>query len=308
MELKKYFNSINIVEIERFVSEKQEENLFLEFKTVNHPDYIDNNREFDKKNISEVLSGFANSDGGIVIWGVSARKNSKGQDVAGDFKPIKELTKFLNTLNRIEGQAVTPIIKGIIHKKLEIGNDVGYIKTFVPPSDNAPHMANFSGKRYYKRSGDSFYPCEHFDIVDIFSRRRSPKLKIIADPRPKKIVHNANYDYRVLISIVNEGSSIAKYPYLALNITSGFQPEFYGLDGNGHSGLNRVKNNVKYKHNYSGGADIVVYPESILDVEVFHLEAPINEPVHDVIIDYLINAENSKSFKGQITINKLNLG
>lgn len=60
MQLKDYFDSIDLNEIDRFILEKQEENLTLEFKTVNHPNYNDNNREFDKTNVSEVLSGFAN--------------------------------------------------------------------------------------------------------------------------------------------------------------------------------------------------------------------------------------------------------
>ena len=99
MKLKEYFVSIDITEIENFIQIGQEENLHLEFKTTVHPNYNNENREFDKKNISEVISGFANSDGGIVIWGIKAKENEKKQDIAHQKKPIKELTKFLNILN-----------------------------------------------------------------------------------------------------------------------------------------------------------------------------------------------------------------
>src|SRR6266566_2213429 len=105
MTIKEYFDAIDIKEIDRFLNDKQEENTELEFKTVNHPDYNDDNRHYDKINISEVLSGFANSNGGIVIWGIKAKTNSAGQDVAKEKKPIKQLTKFLNLLNRLESQA-----------------------------------------------------------------------------------------------------------------------------------------------------------------------------------------------------------
>ncbi len=108
MTISEYFKSIDATEIERYIFEGQEENVSIEFKTVNHPFYNDNNKEYDKKNLSEALSGFANSNGGIIIWGVSAKKNSKGQDVAHALTPIDELTKFLNFLNRNEGQAVIP--------------------------------------------------------------------------------------------------------------------------------------------------------------------------------------------------------
>ena len=163
MNLQEYFESIDLAEIERFITEDQEENLHLEFKTVNHPNYNSANREFDKKNISEAISGFANSDGGIIIWGIETG-NSQKLDVAFKKKPIKELTKFLNTLNRLEGEVITPIVTGVLHKKIVISQNEGFIKTFVPPSDFAPHMANHSSsKNYYKRSGDSFRICEHYD-------------------------------------------------------------------------------------------------------------------------------------------------
>lgn len=36
MDIKKYFETIDMNEIERFIQEGQEENLFIEFKTVVH--------------------------------------------------------------------------------------------------------------------------------------------------------------------------------------------------------------------------------------------------------------------------------
>lgn len=101
MNLKSYFENIDINEIDRYISDGQEENLNLEFKSVVHPNYNTHNREDDKKNISKTFSGFANSNGGIVVWGIKAKENRNKQDIATDKKPIKELTKFLNMLNRL---------------------------------------------------------------------------------------------------------------------------------------------------------------------------------------------------------------
>ncbi len=142
MDLKLYYDTIDIAEIERYISDGQEENLNLEFKTVVHPNYNQHNREDDKKNISKTFCGFANSNGGIIIWGIKAKENANRQDIATDKKPIKELTRFLNTLNRLEGQSVTLVITGIEHKNVEISDDCGFIVTYIPESDFAPHMAN----------------------------------------------------------------------------------------------------------------------------------------------------------------------
>lgn len=301
MKLKEYFDTIDLTEIERFLLDKQEENVSLEFKTVNHPDYNDDNREFDKRNISETLSGFANSNGGIIIWGIKAKTNSLGQDVAKDKKPVTQLTKFINLLNRLEGQAITPPIIGIEHKKIEITEDIGYIKTFVPQSENAPHMANFSGKHYYKRSGDSFYQCEHYDIVDMFSRKKSPQLKVAVKVINKQIQHQTHSRWNILVSIINEGNNIAKYPYLALNLSQGTADEF-GLDGNRNTGLSRVRNNVLFQHNYSGGVDKVIYPGAMVDVDKFYVETKMDATPPNLTINYMVAAEDSESIKGQIVI------
>ncbi|MBI3519473.1 MAG: ATP-binding protein [Bacteroidetes bacterium] len=302
MKLNEYFDSIDINEIERFIIEKQEENVSIEFKTVNHPDYNDSNREYDKINISETISGFANSNGGIVIWGIKAQKDASGQDVAKDKRPIKQLTKFLNLLNRLEGQAVTPTITGIIHKKIEVAKDEGYIKTFVPQSENAPHMANFSGKHYYKRSGDSFYQCEHYDIIDMISRKKSPKLRVVAKVVAKQILHQTTTRWRILVSVINDGNNIAKYPYLALTLSSGWQADEYGLDGNRNTGLAKVRNNVLFQHNYSGGVDKVIYPGAMLDVDHFCLDIAKELPPPNLTISYTTTAEDSENIKGKIEI------
>lgn len=305
MNLKEYFDSININEIERFIQDIQEENVHLEFKTTMHPIYNNENREFDKKNISKVISGFANSNGGIVIWGIKAKENEKKQDVAYKKKPIKELTKFLNILNRLEGQALTPIVSGVIHEPIEIGSDEGFIKTYVPPSDFAPHMANYSNKHYYKRSGDSFYICEHYDIIDLINRKRSPKLKFELTPfnlKPNDI--STNYDLETMFVIANESGVLAKYPMLQIKINSPFSIYEYGIDGNKGTGLHR-KNFKHRSATYSGGNDIVIYSESKLGIDKIYLPNFIDETdIQQLTIQYRLVCENMKVLDDTYIIEK----
>ncbi|CAL65848.1 helix-turn-helix domain-containing protein [Christiangramia forsetii] len=304
MTLDKYFNSIDLKEIDRFIEEGQEENLNLEFKTVNFPNYNEQNKEFDKKNLSEVISGFANSNGGIIIWGIKAKNNSKNQDVAQSKKPIEQLTKFLNTLNRLEGQAITPYISGLVHEKIETTNDIGFIKTYVPASENAPHMANFSGKHYYKRSGDSFYQCEHYDIADMFTRKKSPRLRIHIRKLPRGSSNATGkrfIKFCFAISIHNDGQSIAKFPFLGLNI-EGAHPERYGIDGNNNHGLTKQIKTPIYDHNYIGGSDKVIYPQTMIDIDHFFVNVLEGIEVPDIEIQYLISAENMNNIQQEIVL------
>jgi len=59
MDLFKLFESINIKKIEAYVQNKQEENLHLDFKTINDPAF---KHRYDKRNFAKVLGGFSNSN------------------------------------------------------------------------------------------------------------------------------------------------------------------------------------------------------------------------------------------------------
>ncbi len=78
MTLEQEFRSMSIAEVHRFVAAGREEDLHLDFKIINDPTLT---RE-DRKSLAMALSGFANSDGGLVVWGVEARQNPAGVDCA----------------------------------------------------------------------------------------------------------------------------------------------------------------------------------------------------------------------------------
>lgn len=305
MNLKAYFDKLDIEEIERFINDGQEENLNIEFKTVVHPNYNQHNKDDDKKNISKTLSGFANSNGGIIVWGIKAKENDKKQDIATEKKPINELTKFLNMLNRLEGQSVTPIIIGIEHKKIEINNDSGFIITYVPASDFAPHMANYAGKLYYKRSGDSFYSCEHYDIKDMFQRKHSANLDLILKNKQIIEIDSENIKIDITIALVNTGRMYAKAPLIGIEINPPYTFSENGLIGNGKVGVfgTRALPSSLHKSNYMGGQDIIIYPD--LEFEIDKISIVTNkENIPKLIVNYMIVAENMEktNFTQNITI------
>lgn len=304
MNIREYFYSIDIQEINRFVSEQQEENIHIEFKTVNYPNHNQSNRDYDRNNLSKAISGFANSDGGIVIWGIKASLNSKGQDVAKELKPIKELTKFLNFINRSEGQVVIPLVTGIEHLKLESSSDEGFIKTFIPGSETAPHMALCGDKHYYKRSGDSFYICEHYDILDMFNREKTPKIEVLVLEKTYGGIGAGTQQYSKIIAIRNTGKTIAKFPYLSIIIDPPFYLSDFGLDGNNAIGLFKYRTLPYNTHSvtYSGGQEIVVHPNILYKIDNIRYERPANDlsDLPTLRIKYLIAAENMASLTGEI--------
>lgn len=287
MDIKSRFEEFNIEDIRRYITEKKEENISLEFKVVNCGSL--NSRD-DKRNYAKALSGFANSSGGLLVWGVDARKNKDGVDCATEIAPIENVRKFLTRLIELENDAVTPCVDGVNHKILEIDNGKGYAITYIPESVRGPHMAKLGEFRYYKRSGDSFYVMEHFDIEDMFGRRKKPKLDLSI------IVSGKGNRSNIILGLENTGRGSAKAPYLAFLVPEPFIVSPYGVDGNGATGLNRIRGRGnKPWIEFGGNSQIVIHPDTILEVTSLHQglgSLPPDPPKEGVVISYRIASED----------------
>lgn len=93
MNIDTLFNNLDENMLNQYIKNNQEENLYLEFKEgsnvkLTHPD--------DKKNFAKALSGFANSSGGLIVWGIKATKNNQGIDCACGSSEIEPLSLFLS--------------------------------------------------------------------------------------------------------------------------------------------------------------------------------------------------------------------
>jgi hypothetical protein len=209
MDLLETFEQLTLAQIDDYLKREQEEHLQLDFKTIKGANLASAD---DRRSFAKSLSGFANSAGGIIVWGIDARKNDQGVDCAGATSEIKQLTILLSRLNEFTGQAVSPIVDGVRHKLIERTEDTGFAATLVPESQSAPHMAKLSEDRYYKRAGASFYKMEHFDLEDMFGRRQKPNLEMVLEEGPKG---DENEDLIVLL--LNQGRAVARHAGFLMN-------------------------------------------------------------------------------------------
>jgi len=306
MNINEWYDVLSKEYLAEYIKNKQEENLYIEFKEISDAGFT---LKEDKKNFAKALSGFANSSGGLLIWGIKARKNDEGIDCACAESPVKSLSLFLSKLNEFTGSFVTPIVEGIQHKPIEISGDTGFAVTLIPESDSGPHMAKAGEDRYYKRSGGSFYKMEHFDIEDMFGRRKKPKLSLyheIIKYGKSTGARGHKYQGKVIIGIENNGRGIAKYPQLSLRIDSPYNISPHELDGNGNSGLPKII--IKSIRNsqpksYVADSNIVIHPQTSLDVTAIDVEITDTiQTIDDVVINYEITAENMQQIKGESTI------
>lgn len=211
-----------VTELQRYVAEGRQEDLYLEFKTTKCP--MEND---DKKNLAMAVGGFANSEGGVIVWGVYAAKDRDNVDAAQSLQPVIGVKRLLSQLNEYISRLVVPAVEGVEHHLIpdSSGGDTGFVVTLVPKGQGLPHMSMAQGQqRYYIRAGDSFLPMEHFMLADRFGRRPQPKLELT-----HRWERSSNKTYLVL-GIKNVGKGIALYPALHVQERIGDNFSLYALD------------------------------------------------------------------------------
>lgn len=127
-----------------------------------------------KKEISKDISAFANSDGGIIIYGVEERGHKA---VGFSYIDGNEITKewleqvINSTINqKIDGVEIFPI-----RNNDNISESIYVVR--IPRSYRAPHMISID-KCYYKRYNFESVKMEEYEVRDLFNRHNLSKLKI----------------------------------------------------------------------------------------------------------------------------------
>jgi len=215
--------------------------------------------------LSQALSGFANSDGGVLVLGMTATGGDlvRGEpDVIQSAKSFKGFRSVAGEVRRLLGQAVQPVVDGVDIREIESirSGDFGYVVVLVPASDAGPHRAmlkNGGDREFWKRSGDSFYRMEVFDIADMFRRRRRPMLVLIwrvsldQSPDDQRV-----FKWSLILGLSNEGRALARYPMLDLVCS---------LEVSRRPTVGAV-NDKKVRALYVGDAGTVIHPGTDLDI------------------------------------------
>lgn len=225
---KEIYNKIKekgIEAIDEFILERRSEELFLDFKRS-----ADNGKgkflhQNDRNNLAKAVSGFGNSEGGVIVWGVDCSKDFDGADVAKAKYPIDNVEKFVSLLQgAISGCTIPPHSKVENYGIKEQGKSSGFVVTYIPQSMSAPHQA-IHKSQYYMRVGSNFAPVPHGILSGMFGRRPQPRVFLMFSTEPAKInIKNTNEQNEVLCKIgfliTNDGLGIARDTFLNAEIYS----------------------------------------------------------------------------------------
>ncbi|PSR36797.1 MAG: hypothetical protein C7B44_07155 [Sulfobacillus thermosulfidooxidans] len=150
------------------------ESVILEYKEV-PTDYRDG--KF-RTTVSRTVSGFANSAGGVVVWGVRTGQGNN-KDTPTSVPGVSDPETFVQWLNSVIPNAVQPacITHTEVISRTELTPPI--VVTYIPASDLPPHQAVLeTNKPYYTRLDGQFKVMEHHMLEDMFGRRRRPSLSL----------------------------------------------------------------------------------------------------------------------------------
>jgi hypothetical protein len=267
--------------IKQLVAARTVETVILDFKAKKTSAHGRFERE-DRGILGELLSGFANSQGGLAVWGVVARKGPDGIDCAQSLISIAEIERFRSEAETLCGQLLIPRHDGVT---LDIINSqdcpgAGYLLVNVERSERRPHRCEAKGdKQYYKRAGDSFFAMEHYDIEDAFQRASTPSLDLVVRPNvalPERNGTDETIRVHCTVHLMNSGDITCRFPYVTISKdrTVSVQPK---------GGLPQAPG-VPELQTFAGGADNVIHPgQTLLVAELvsvlvpgFHYQNPLS--------------------------------
>ncbi len=140
--------------VAQLVVDRTQETVNLDFKAKRDRSHGKMNDD-DRRTFANALSAFANSAGGLLVWGIDARKNDDGVDCAMESLPICGLELFRNELIRASAEILQPKHDGIRIEAIisDEGGSQGWVLVWVDRSERRPHRAEVRGARAKTQSG-----------------------------------------------------------------------------------------------------------------------------------------------------------
>jgi hypothetical protein len=163
----------NISDIENLILNQVEENIHLDYKAADALQKTDGK----KKEISKDISAFANSDGGIVIYGVKEFTEPTKKYLPEKIDPIDRNIISKEWLEQVINSNVSPRIDGIKITLISILTEKDKVLYVVEiPKSNTAHQAG--DQRYYKRFNFESVAMYDYEIRDVMNRKKFPKIEL----------------------------------------------------------------------------------------------------------------------------------
>ena len=220
--------------LDELIEQRTSEELFLDFKACADSGGGTKLANADREKYSKAISGFGNSEGGVIVWGVDCERIPAEGDVSSGKRPIQKPTRFKSWLESATSGCTLPPHEHVQHHVIPSlrNGDEGFVLSLIPKSWRSPHqcIVDKHKHRYFMRVGSNFEHVPHGLLAGMFGRQPLPNVFHIwksygggyTGPQDGFIAVRRWPDHApyVKLGLVlrNEGMSVARDLYLNLNV------------------------------------------------------------------------------------------
>jgi hypothetical protein len=167
--------------IRRLVDAGETEGLYLECKAPAEPRLTKDLRT----KLAEAVSGFGNTGGGVILWGVSTTRHAhSGLDVLTQLEPIGSAHQFAQQVDAQIPVSGYPALGAppsrVLHE--HAGDTRGIVVSHIPPTPGDP-VESTADRHFHFRNGDEFTVMPYDMLRRMFAGVSSPDLYPLFDPR-----------------------------------------------------------------------------------------------------------------------------
>ena len=218
-----------------------------------------------KIDITKDVSSFANSDGGILIYGISEQNHKPVKISPFDGRSFTKewLEQIISNIQpHIKGVEIFPIrIDGNISESIYV------VK--IPRSYNAPHMA--TDNKYYKRYIFMSIAMEDYEVRDLFNRTDKPELEIEAcvfhcESESQVKCEDDFYKCLIYISVINISNRVCTLYKVSIIYPTTKMIEYLDFAVSSNN-VKSVSHSILYKDRikFSFSGKEPIFPKEIID-------------------------------------------
>ncbi len=201
------------------IGSSEDESEWIEFKSARFDDCKTEDEE--RKKIQSIwgkhLSGFANTGGGILIWGIGT-KSVDGHDKPANLSLAKNARKFAARLkDHIKSITSPPVPNVEVLECVNVDQNLqeGFVVAFIPASSRKPHQVRAQDievqDRFYMRASHQTFPMPYEFLRQMFY----PQFDPVLDFTVESIIGDGE---RVNLKLWNRGFCTVTEIYVQLQI------------------------------------------------------------------------------------------
>ncbi len=234
--------------IEELIANRKSEEYFLDFKRSSNGGSSSRLSDNDRNSLARALSGFANSEGGVLVWGVECSRDPQVGDVAQSKFPLENPQRFASLVEGAVSGLTVPGVQGCRSISISSANG-GFVATLIPGSAHAPHQLT-QEKRYLIRVGSNFEPVPHAVLAGMFGRRPQPTVFPNFTLAALEWHSKGGIEIRCGVMLVNNGNVVAEDCFVSLFA--------YQIGGPAASFKFGPGDDRAFQHTFATGRDISV--------------------------------------------------